>query len=329
MPELRRSAWYPFIALTLLIPLFWRLSLKLESILFIVFWGVSGAGLAYILSWRIRVDAEGVHRRRFFMWQSWPWEMLNRSERIPYGIRFPDEPWYRRTFSYAYAEEETARLFLMRCTEHRVEPAPIPVQHVKYRTGILGEVKLDAEGIHIRRICVTHYAWQEIDKALIIRRRHAGAAHLRLFAAGKRIWPRGNGGKLDPGKLEALANLVERHMPRERILACNWEAPHTVVEAEECVSIADEARKEILVATGILSPGFVGLFVYFLAHPLYGMAISDILSDPLLLLTQVAVLAGVAAHSLLCPIVYLEKQRECQRLRRQRDALARGERPCS
>ncbi len=109
-PELRRIAWYCAIGFVGIAPLFvwngvfreaprpageltlWSICLTAAyPALFAFFWFV-------VLRWKLRVDQDGVSRRRLFRWEFWPWSAFESGRIQKRGDTFydPTRPWWRR-----------------------------------------------------------------------------------------------------------------------------------------------------------------------------------------------------------------------------------------
>ena len=103
--ELRRCCWYAiFGAVGLMIVFYWTASCVrnlggADTSVGCILFALSAAAMTLPLRWRLRVDAAGVARRRFFAWDLWSWSDLG-SGRIrkvhPCTLHDPERPWWRR-----------------------------------------------------------------------------------------------------------------------------------------------------------------------------------------------------------------------------------------
>ncbi|MCH7687153.1 MAG: hypothetical protein IH899_10810, partial [Planctomycetes bacterium] len=80
--------------------------------------------------WRLRVDSEGIHRRRLRRWDLWPWTAFQSGQvymasSFPLSYWFPTKPWGRRGLVLEQLSREAADC-VRETIEHFWRPPPSP-----------------------------------------------------------------------------------------------------------------------------------------------------------------------------------------------------------
>ena len=127
--------------------------------------------------WRLRVDQEGIARRRLWRWYVWPWEAF-RSGAVKQGrflgyYLWPEAAWTWRGLLLELIEEADAKKVDGLIRRIRVAPPetelPEEVNFRVFRT----KVRLHAEGMEVcRGGTERHYTWKDIDRVVIARLEH-------------------------------------------------------------------------------------------------------------------------------------------------------------
>lgn len=134
-----------------------------------------GAAMAWPLCWRLRVDAEGLSRRRLWWWDAWRWhDIANgrvRKQTVHPGLIDAARPWWRRSLGFSYMEErDHAEVIAAINTHYRLPPPPaLPSSlDLPYQGGCM--LTLDARGLHQRVFRKQRdYAWTDVRGVLIKR----------------------------------------------------------------------------------------------------------------------------------------------------------------
>jgi hypothetical protein len=239
--ELRRSCWYVIAALPLLgVVLFWvqgfteglvneRPSPVGSAIVCLVFLSTAIA-MAWPLLWRLRVDAQGISRRRWFWWDHWSWLDIA-SGRIrkqhPIALVDPGRPWWRGKLSIGYLQGGDAKQVIDRINEHyRLPPPPVVPATLTIRYGFRRSATFDSKGIHhVASDKSRDYGWREaryvhIERVEPLRRDFVNLVialpdqelELRLVTSEGGTWPSWQG-----AAAEEINEFLHRHVPRGKI----------------------------------------------------------------------------------------------------------------
>lgn len=144
-----------------------------------ILWGTALAGLLP-LRWRMRIDSQGVWRRRIGRWRLWSWDDFA-SGRIRYGVSDrrlvdPALPWWRRELSLETLSPMNSDLVWKWISLAWVRPEPVAVPAtLEFGTGELlrRPVRMNAEGLEIgagRR--QQRFSWNQVIRLEIKRWRH-------------------------------------------------------------------------------------------------------------------------------------------------------------
>ncbi|MDX9972887.1 MAG: hypothetical protein RBU21_07855 [FCB group bacterium] len=141
--------------------------------------------------WRLRLDAQGLHRRRLFRWQTWPWEFF-RDGRIARGSTWdafvnPDEPWWRRTIGVSMVGEEDREYVLRVCLQFWTPPPVDLPETLTLKMPSMGfnrtVITMSSTGIDVSGPGVLRsYAWGDVQRLHITRveEKHPGFYSLKL-----------------------------------------------------------------------------------------------------------------------------------------------------
>lgn len=202
-PEYRRVAYYTAGTL-LLVPIFAAALPHLIGIpgdelpdvtTRIIFPAVTGSLIAALLClwvhhWRLRVDEEGIHRRRFVRWQSWPWSDFAEGHVLREGdwvtFTFPDSAIGNGALTLALLKgDDTKRIIEL--IDGVWKPPPMPETasqlHVRVLKGlrILGEIHLASGKIETEWDGRIHaYRWEELRGVSLERTTHSQQGFERL-----------------------------------------------------------------------------------------------------------------------------------------------------
>jgi hypothetical protein len=187
-PEYRRCAAYVAVAFTVLaattVGLTW-LALNNAS------WPKVLSGLAVFATamvlliaitvrYQLRIDQQGVWRRRFFRWDLWPWEAFEQG-RIRHGkygdqLTNPEKSWYWRTISASLLGEADRIAYEAVVGRYRVPPPPPELpDDVDFKYGLRARLELSREGVRLR----AHQhedgqlvPWKDVVRAEVVRFSH-------------------------------------------------------------------------------------------------------------------------------------------------------------
>ena len=183
-PELRRSAYYVLasaVPLALVGFCVFRFA-RNESVASAAFF--SGLVLIFVpcmtitvpLRWSLRIDKEGIARRRLFRWDLWTWADFSsgRIEKRSHWILFdPQRPWWRRRLQLGFmAPADISRTMKLINAHYRLPAAPkLPAAVViKYGTFFRRSVRFDSKGIHVQGPNeAREYLWSEVRRVHITR----------------------------------------------------------------------------------------------------------------------------------------------------------------
>lgn len=183
--EIRRCCWYVIAAVPVLCALAaWQISgndaIEPARRPFAIAFGctihiLAGLVMAWPLSWRLRVDDQGLCRRRLWWCDLWPWHDIAaghiRKQAARLGLVDPSRPWWRRTLGFSYLEEsDHAEVMASVNAHYRLPPPPaLPASiELAYQGGCT--LVLDARGLHQRVFRKTRdYAWSDVRGVLIRR----------------------------------------------------------------------------------------------------------------------------------------------------------------
>lgn len=251
----------------------WALIFGLFIVAATVFWLILG-------HWRLRVDHQGIARRRFWRWYVWPWEAF-RSGAIKQGrtlgyYLWPEAAWTWRGLLLELLDESDREEVDTLIKNLWIAPpeAELP-EEVAFRI-LRTKVHLQAGGIKVRRgRTERHYTWKDIDRIVITRLEHdrrdftrlkieLGEKPLELFVhQGNPNW-RG-------AEADIIARWFTTHAPEDRILEVSLTGkPSSKAEAEYRLTAARQATRKARICKGCL----IGLALALLG---FGLVIRKVL----------------------------------------------------
>ena len=258
MPEVRRSAAYVLVAVYLIPVIRWWLRdlLPYRGIADVIFGLITVAlvtvGTIGVIRWRLRVDEQGIWRRRLLGWDFWPWDAFKEG-RVLVGedaattYIFREKPFWARKLSLELLAPDDQRRIVDIIRHVLVgPPEPAPPVELTIRFGFKKEAYIARECLLIRnRGEVTRYAWKEIQSLRIRRQYHDRrdfssleivlpdqTITLRLIhqnGQASRSWS-GARGSSTPSP-DVVAGILERYVPADRVLVTALrEPPRTLAE---------------------------------------------------------------------------------------------------
>jgi hypothetical protein len=284
--ELRRSAVYFLVGMALISAVCWGLSDLIPR---------SGGGMwrlfpcallslvpIAVLSWRLRVDASGIWRRRLWIWGKWPWEafeqgMVLDSEAESKSYVFPQRPFWDRKLDLGLLEDPDCERIESIIVGIRLRPSLDLPSELALRYGFRKETLLTIGGLILRdHGDETHYAWKDICNMRIRRydrgRRDFESLEVVLpdrvvsFSVRRhdgqliRSWS-GAGGHATP-TAEILLGVLERWVPKDRILVTSLsDPPLTESEWQDRQSVLAKRARELRILRWIVGAGTVGLLL--------------------------------------------------------------------
>jgi hypothetical protein len=290
MPGVRRSAVYVLLAVFLIPLIRWWLHelLPYRGIAHLIFGVITVAlvtlGTFGVVRWRLRVDDQGIWRRRLLGWDLWPWEAfaegrVSEGEDSSTTFIFREKPFWARKMSLELLAEDDQRRILDLIRHVLVRP-PEPVLPVELTIlfGFRKEAYIARESLLIRnRGEVTRYAWKEIQSLRIRRRYHDRhdfssleivlpdqIITLRLIhqnGQASRSW---SGARGSPTPSPAIvAGIFERYVPADRVLVTALrEPPRTMAEWQDRRALLEQKGRDLKNLRWILAG--TGAFVAFL-----------------------------------------------------------------
>jgi hypothetical protein len=220
---------------------FWRtpsewVSLTLQ-VTFVVVAGLIGSYA--VRRWRLRVDSEGLHRRRFARWQTWTWGdflagRIARDATLSGLFRNPAEPWWKNSINLRVLDgkdrEDVLRVCLQFWTPPPLNLPPslsigvrklwMDIRWYTRTTVSMGPSGIDIVGPGVAR----SYPWSDVQRLHIARieERHPGFRFLRLTLPDRelelqvvrdneverRIWK--------GPKSHIVSAFLMQHVPKER-----------------------------------------------------------------------------------------------------------------
>jgi hypothetical protein len=246
-----------------------------------------------VLRWRLRVDASGIARRRFFRWDLWPWEAFEQGkvldcegESTSYVL--PEKPFWARKLTLGLLEvpdcERVQAIIDGLWTRPTIElPAELAL-----RFGFRKEALIAQEGLLLRDGGEElRYTWKEAQALRIRRhdRRRRDFESLEILLPDRvvRFSLRRDNGQLirswsttgeEPTPTAAtLAGVLTRLVPPEcvHITSLN-DAPLTALEWQDRCSILAKKRRELTVLRWIIWMGSAAMLLLSLSNYPRGIA---------------------------------------------------------
>ncbi|MCC6488273.1 MAG: hypothetical protein IT364_12310 [Candidatus Hydrogenedentes bacterium] len=245
-----------------------------------VYVGTAIPTLFLVYHWRMRIDAVGVHRRRFLRWRTYRWDEFKQRGVAPAkdysGFVFPNRRWGETKLSAATLSDEDGEYLLTRCFEAWEAPTQIeipPVLEINDKGDSFPHrlLHFDASGVTVRkRKRYTRFAWSEI--APIVFYRHRGQTvgftmcEIPIPGGSARLSARTLKEQLRGPDPQIIAAFLERHVPADRILYVHPGQPESVAEVEVLIDRLQaryrDACRSRLPFIGLSLGGSVALLLY-------------------------------------------------------------------
>ena len=179
-PELQRCCWYTIFGACVLAPIFVWVAHFAQNrgtagiIVGCVLFAILAAAMFIPLRWRLRVDSQGISRRRLEHWDSWPWSALASGRMVklhPYTLHDPERPWWCRTLRFEYmADGDIQEVIAMINTHYKLPPPPNISSSLTIKYGFRRWAAFDSNGI---RLTVGNwpqdYSWRDLRDVHITR----------------------------------------------------------------------------------------------------------------------------------------------------------------
>jgi hypothetical protein len=312
-PEFIRAAWLGFVAIILLIVAaqmsisarnddfdFWRTAGgwadRADSILV----GLVPASVGMFMAhrWRLRLDVRGLHRRRFFGWQTWTWEEFReghiRHDDEAFSFINPADYRWQRKIDLGVLKEENRDYSFAVCLRFWTPPAvevPCTLSIKTSVTGLrgttidMGPIGIDVSGAGIPR----SYGWDEVVLLRIVRleENHPGFKVLRLTLPDRELELRYS---REQGQVkknwtgagpDVVSAFLERHVSAERIEEAALEGrARTVADVDSRLEDLRNRQREFRMMTIIVAAAGLILLVctavdlveFFGQHPSKSLA---------------------------------------------------------
>ena len=127
------------------------------------------------LRWALRIDHEGITRRRWFAWSDlWTWADFASGrieKRDSYTLLDPARPWWRRKLCLDFLAGDDIRRAIAHINVHyRLPDPPQLPDELRIKIGLRLSVRFDALGIQLQRAkeC-REYRWRDVRRVHIVR----------------------------------------------------------------------------------------------------------------------------------------------------------------
>jgi hypothetical protein len=131
--------------------------------------------LTVVYQWRLRIDAEGIARRRLGYWDYWKWEEFETGQVQRGGNCFvaPSHPFWRRQLSLEFLADQN-RKFVLEICKHYFQPAlEVLPPRLELRYKFRAQCLFDEEGVSIREGRFNLVApWAEVTEIRLVSRDH-------------------------------------------------------------------------------------------------------------------------------------------------------------
>lgn len=208
-----------------------------------------------VLVWQsaIRIDAEGIWRRRLIRWDLWPWEAFMdgkiQDKTSIDSFRYPEKPLYWRHLHLEFLIDQDRRLIHEAIAKVRNRPKIELPEELTISYQFRRHARLTREGIQLwrgKREPGPVIPWVEISPIELIRIDHdrrdfwklefprpAGGTIRLMFIHGSPSW--------SGADAEVIAAFLSRHVPSDRLhvnAACG--APLDMAEYRRCIAMVDQ-----------------------------------------------------------------------------------------
>jgi len=178
--ELRRCCWYTVVGAVLVGGVAYWLALGMQNRgpadarLACVPFVLLACATAYPLRWRLRLDGEGIWRRRLLWWDLWRWSDLASGrvhKRHPHTLYDPERSWRQRKLRLGYMAASDIREVVSAINRHyRLPPPPETPEELTVKYGIRRSVTFDDNGVHVVGGGASNsYLWNEVRQVRVTR----------------------------------------------------------------------------------------------------------------------------------------------------------------
>ena len=219
--------------------------------------------------WKLRVDEEGIWRRRGLWWDLWSWSDLasGRIRKVrAIELYDRDRPWWRRKLRIDYMASADVRAVWDAINAHYVVPPAVEVPDeltIRYRHR--RSARLDGKGIELRHgDAVTHCGWDDVQRVRVLRLESSRRDFwtLRIQLPDERIElkhfdyrPMWSG-----GTAEEVSEFLLTHVAADRIDELAAGEPWTNREdVEEALAQARKELRGVAIMTMFFGAAFLGI----------------------------------------------------------------------
>lgn len=267
-------AWFdavPLLSTRIILPLVFTLAA------FVASW--------WVRHWRVRVDAVGIHTRRFIQWRAWSWEVFSSGTVVAGKVRgsfvFPDLPWRLRRLSLEYLESTDKDYLIELCAqvwevppppelpqELHLQLGPIVTRYLRRRT-----FRANGYGLELDRGGRTKaYRWSDVQKLILFRtsHEHIGFTEMRIHLPDTvevivydsqremKLWA-----GPDP---EVISAYLLQHIPSGKVVNCATSGPaRSLNEVEVRTEYMNKALKKYRTTVRVIRiAATIALIAFFL-----------------------------------------------------------------
>jgi hypothetical protein len=237
-----------------------------DWVAFFIFAVVMAVSASGPLHWLLRVDGAGIARRRYFVWDLWPWQAfqdgLVQPQNSLFRYRRPAQRWWRRTLSFEFLDD-TDKEVLKELVRRMLVPPPestIPDEFCVEvpRTAFPRNRKLltiTRAGIRLRsRGEERTLAWSDVRLVRIKRLEHDRRDFRQLELAlpdqsitlAVSVAHGQESANWSGPAVDVIVRAIEQYVAADRIRVTALHGPpRSVIEADERIAEFDKALREL------------------------------------------------------------------------------------
>jgi hypothetical protein len=277
-PEFRRCCWYVLGAT----PVLAAISLGvgwlsnrgvLEMVAGATTFGLLTLALLAALRWELRVDEQGIVRRRlFFLSDSWTWADFasGRIRKLSHSLDDPQRPWWRRILCLDLLSDHERQQLLAELNAHyQLPPEPVIPNALTIRYGFRRSVRLSDRGIRaVRGRSSTEYPWESVRNIHITRldplRRDFCSLLIVLPDQELELnYARGNSPVWSGPKPEVVDGFLLGHAAYEIVDTCIAGEPcRNRAHLERQIRGIEKTRRQFTTIMAVLLTVFIGALVW-------------------------------------------------------------------